>query len=84
MRFELYGPEALSAYKLLAIILGWGIRGESVLLMAQRVLRTFRNLKELSQASIEELTRVKGIGLARIVSSTVRNLDPCIEFIDFI
>jgi len=66
-RFEQYGPEALSAYELLAIILGNGIKGESVLLVAQRLLKAFRNLKELSQASIEELSRVKGIGLTRAV-----------------
>ncbi len=66
-RFELYGPEALSAYELLAIILGNGIKGESVLLVAQKVLKASGNLKGLSQASIEELSRVKGIGLARAV-----------------
>ena len=66
-RFELYGPEALSTYELLAIILGNGIKGESVLLVAQRILKAFGNLKGLSRASTEELSRVKGIGLARAV-----------------
>ena len=66
-RFELYGPEALSTYELLAIILGNGVKGESVLLVAQRLLNAFGNLKGLSQASIEELSRAKGIGLARAV-----------------
>jgi DNA repair protein RadC len=66
-RFALYGPEALSTYELLAIILGNGIRGESVLLVAQKVLKAFSNLKGLSQASLEELSRVKGIGLARAI-----------------
>ncbi|MBA7577291.1 hypothetical protein ES708_19138 [subsurface metagenome] len=66
-RFAMYGPEALSTYELLAIILGNGIRGESVLLVAQKILKAFGNLKGLSQASIEELSRVKGIGLARAI-----------------
>lgn len=66
-RFELHGQEALSTYELLAIVLGSGIRGASVLLVAQEVLRVFGNLKRLSQASIEELCRIKGIGLARAV-----------------
>ncbi len=70
-RFELYGPEALSTYELLAIILGNGIKGESVLLVAQKVLKAFGNLKGLSQASIEELSRVKGIGLARAIQIKV-------------
>lgn len=66
-RFEQYGPEALSTYELLAIILGNGIKGESVLLVAQRILKAFHNLKGLSRASIEELSGIKGIGLARAV-----------------
>ena len=66
-RFELYGPKALSTYELLAIILGNGIRGESVLLLAQRTLKTFSSLKGLSQASVEELSAIKGIGLARAI-----------------
>ena len=66
-RFELYGPEALSTYELLAIILGNGIKGESVLLVAQKVLKAFGNLKGVSQASLEELSKVKGIGLARSI-----------------
>jgi DNA repair protein RadC len=61
----MYGPEALSTYELLAIILGNGIKGESVLLMAQKVLKAFGNLKGVSEASIEELSEIKGIGLAR-------------------
>jgi DNA repair protein RadC len=63
----LYGPEALSTYELLAIILGNGIKGESVLLVAQKILKAFGNLKGLSEASIEELSEIKGIGLARAV-----------------
>ena len=66
-RLKQYGPEALSTYELLAIILGNGIRGESVLLVAQRALKAFHNLKGLSQASIEELSKVKGIGLVRAI-----------------
>ena len=66
-RFALYGPEALSGYELLAIILGSGTRGESVLQVAQRVLKTFHNLKGLSQASIEELSEIRGIGAARAI-----------------
>ena len=73
-RFELYGPEALSTYELLAIILGNGIKGESVLLVAQKVLKAFGNLKGLSQASIEELSTVKGIGLVSRVTSILHVL----------
>ncbi len=66
-RFALYGPQALSAYELLAIVLGQGTKGESVLLVAQRVLKAFGSLQRLSQASIEELSSLKGIGFARAI-----------------
>jgi DNA repair protein RadC len=66
-RFALYGPEALSTYELLAIILGNGINGESVLVLAQKVLKAFGDLKALSHASLEELSLVRGIGPARAV-----------------
>lgn len=66
-RFALCGPEALSAYELLAIVLGNGIKGESAILVAQRTLKAFANLRGLSQASIEELSRLKGIGLVRAI-----------------
>jgi DNA repair protein RadC len=58
-RFAQCGPEALSAYELLAIILGNGIKGESAILIAQKTLKAFSNLKGLSQASIEELSSLK-------------------------
>jgi DNA repair protein RadC len=57
--------EALSAQELLALILGRGIQGESVLLTAQNLLTRFGNLKNMASASIEELTQVKGIGIAK-------------------
>jgi DNA repair protein RadC len=59
------GVEALSAQELLALILGRGIQGESVLLTAQNLLTKFGNLKNMASASIEELTQVKGIGIAK-------------------
>ncbi len=59
------GVEALSAQELLALILGRGIQGESVLLTAQNLLTKFGNLKNMASASIEELTQVKGIGVAK-------------------
>jgi DNA repair protein RadC len=59
------GTEALSVPELLALILGRGSKGESVVLTAQKLLSTFGNLKNMASASIEELTSVKGIGLAK-------------------
>jgi len=59
------GIEALSSQEILALILGRGIKGESVIVTAQKVLTKFGNLKNLASASVEELTQIKGIGPAK-------------------
>src|SRR4030042_5671463 len=59
------GAEALSAQEILALILGRGIRGESVMVTAQRLLSQFGNVKGIANASVEELSQVKGIGVAK-------------------
>ncbi len=64
-RLQKGGAEGLSAQELLAVILGRGISGESVMVTAQRLLSQFGSLKGLSDASLEELSQVKGIGLAK-------------------
>ena len=64
-RLQRFGSEALSSQELLALILGRGIKGESVMVTAQRLLSTFGNVRAISEASLEELTQVKGIGLAK-------------------
>ena len=56
---------ALSAQELLQLILGRGVAGESVAITAQKLLSQFGNLQKLSEASIEELSSIKGIGLAK-------------------
>lgn len=59
------GTEALSAQEILALILGRGTKGESVMVIAQNLLSEFGNLKGVVEASVEELTRVKGVGQAK-------------------
>jgi len=59
------GVDALSAQEILALILGRGIAGESVMVTAQRLLSQFGNLKGIANASVEELSQVKGIGIAK-------------------
>src|SRR5690625_2111305 len=59
------GSNHLSNQELLAILLGSGTREESVMALAHRVLMHFEGLKLLNDATIEELTAIKGIGTAK-------------------
>ncbi|TQS76155.1 JAB domain-containing protein [Ornithinibacillus gellani] len=59
------GANHLSNQELLAILLGSGTRTESVISLANRVLMHFEGLNLLKDATIEELTAIKGIGRAK-------------------
>jgi DNA repair protein RadC len=64
-RLVKFGEQALSVQELLQLILGRGIAGESVVVTAQKLLSQFGSLQKLSEVSIEELSSIKGIGLAK-------------------
>jgi len=64
-RLQKFGPEALSAQELLALVIGRGIPKKSVMNIAQELLAKFGNVKAIGQATIEELSQIKGIGLAK-------------------
>lgn len=57
-----HGPEALTTADLIAIILGSGMKGMSILQIAQEVVIRFGNMQRLADASIEELCTIKGLG----------------------
>ncbi|WP_269412072.1 RadC family protein [Lentibacillus daqui] len=59
------GPGQLSNQELCAILLGSGTREESVMVLAQRLISHFEGLHLLKEATIEELTTIKGIGPAK-------------------
>ncbi len=64
-RLVKYGADDLAVPELLAILLGRGIAGESVMVTAQRLMSHFKSLNKMSEASVEQLMQVKGIGIAK-------------------
>jgi DNA repair protein RadC len=60
-----FGVESLSLQELLMLIFGRGVKGESVTNISQKLISLFHSLDELSEASIEELKQIKGLGLAK-------------------
>lgn len=65
-----HGMSALSTAELLAILLGSGTRGESVVDLSQRILRESGNrLSELSRRSVRNLVKsFRGIGEAKAIT----------------
>lgn len=59
------GCQGLSNAELLAILLRTGNQRESALDLANRILKESQGLEFLARASLEELTRIQGIGLAK-------------------
>ncbi len=61
------GIDALSLSELIAIVLGSGTQGKSVLDLSQEILERFGGLEKLLDASIVELMQIKGIGKAKAI-----------------
>ncbi|MBT2754574.1 DNA repair protein RadC [Mesobacillus foraminis] len=66
-RFIKNGPQSLSNHELIALILGTGTKKESVLQLSNRLLAKFEGLRLLKDATLEELTAIKGIGSAKAI-----------------
>jgi DNA repair protein RadC len=64
-RLRKFGSQALSAQELLALVIGRGVSGKSVISIAQELMTTFGSVKGVSEATIEELAGIKGIGEAK-------------------
>ncbi len=60
-----YGVNSLSDAELLAIIMGTGREGESVLGLSLTILSKFESLSLLSKASFQELMGINGVGKAK-------------------
>lgn len=67
-RFLKYSSEMIQTHELIAIIMRTGSRQESVLELSKRVFYQYDDVKELSNASIHDLMKIKGIGESKAIS----------------
>jgi DNA repair protein RadC len=61
------GADKLSNQDLLAILMSTGTKNESVFDLASRVLKELGSIRQLTEASVDELIKIKGIGQAKAV-----------------
>jgi DNA repair protein RadC len=66
-RLQALGAGALSAQELLAIVIGRGVAGKPVTAIAQELIWRFGSVGGVSEATIEELSRIKGLGNAKAI-----------------
>jgi len=59
------GARNLTDRELLITLLGRGVRGESVVVTAERLFGRFRNLSRIAAAPIKDLSEIRGIGNAK-------------------
>ena len=59
------GAEALSAQQLLSLSIGRGVSGRSVMTISQELMTEFGSIRAISEATIEQLSKIKGVGLAK-------------------
>ncbi len=64
-RLVRFGADKLSSQELLALVVGRGVARRSVMTIAQELMARFGSIQGVSNATIEELSRIKGIGIAK-------------------
>lgn len=68
-KLQLKGRSVLTDAELIAILIGSGTREESAVTLAQRILHKVEgNLNALGRMSLHEMTKFKGMGMAKAVS----------------
>ena len=68
-KMEAHGATVLSKAELLAILVGSGIPGKSAVEMMREILNDYNDsLKLLGKATVEDLTRYKGMGKAKAIT----------------
>jgi DNA repair protein RadC len=64
-RLAARGASALSDAELIAILLRTGTAGANAIDVAHQLLREFKSLGRVSRCSVNELAKIKGVGLAK-------------------
>ncbi|MDN5347267.1 MAG: repair protein RadC [Clostridia bacterium] len=64
-RLQTFGAQALSDGELLALLIRTGTKKETALDLARKLLSSPQGLRFIAEASLEELKKQKGIGLAK-------------------
>ena len=59
------GADKISAQELLAVLLGRGVAGQSVMNIARDLMKQFKTLEAIVNASLEDLQQIKGLGPAK-------------------
>lgn len=62
-----YGPSSLANHELLAIILRTGTKNISAIDLAKNILNIYQDLDKLNEATIEELSNIRGIGITKSI-----------------
>jgi DNA repair protein RadC len=62
-----HGASALTDPELLAILLRTGVAGTNVIEVARKLLQEYGSLGELSRCTVDELSKIRGVGFAKAV-----------------
>jgi len=66
-RFLKYPTKTIANHELIAIILRTGSRKESVIELSKRILYKYDSLKALSNTTVKDLMKIKGIGNSKAI-----------------
>ncbi len=62
------GPDSLSSAELIAILLGTGTGKTTAVDLGKSLIKKFGSIEKMSQASLNELTEIQGIGPAKAIT----------------
>ena len=62
-----HGASALTDPELIAILLRTGVPGANAIEVARKLLNDYGSLGELSRCTVDELSRMRGVGFAKAV-----------------